>query len=84
MAEPVLSFLPSECSKLFQCFKRLVISEVKSVLFDAGWTKPIVVGRHAFGDQYKATDFLAPGPGEFTMSFKPADGGEAQTWKVRL
>lgn len=54
------------------------------MLFGAGWTKPIVVGRHAFGDQYKATDFLAPGPGEFTMSFKPADGGETQTWKVRV
>lgn len=47
-----------------------------------GWTKPIVVGRHAFGDQYKATDFIAPGPGEFEMTFKPADGGEAQSWKV--
>lgn len=41
------------------------------------------MGRHAFGDQYKATDFIAPGPGEFEMSFKPADGGETQSWKVR-
>lgn len=48
-----------------------------------GWTKPIVVGRHAFGDQYKATDFIAPGPGKFEMSFTPSDGGEVQSWNVR-
>ena len=42
-----------------------------------GWTKPIVIGRHAFGDQYRATDFLIPGPGKLTMTFEPADGGEA-------
>jgi isocitrate dehydrogenase len=42
-----------------------------------GWTKPIVIGRHAFGDQYKATDFLVPGAGKLTMRFEPADGGEA-------
>ena len=42
-----------------------------------GWTKPIVIGRHAFGDQYKATDFLVPGPGRLTMRFEPADGGAA-------
>ncbi|WP_339134926.1 MAG: NADP-dependent isocitrate dehydrogenase [Candidatus Electrothrix sp. GW3-4] len=41
-----------------------------------GWTKPIVIGRHAFGDQYRATDFLIPGPGKLTMKFEPADGGE--------
>jgi isocitrate dehydrogenase len=39
-----------------------------------GWTKPIVIGRHAFGDQYKATDFLVPGAGKLTMRFEPADG----------
>jgi len=39
-----------------------------------GWTKPIVVGRHAFGDQYKATDFVFPGPGKLTMKFEGADG----------
>ncbi|HST91564.1 MAG TPA: NADP-dependent isocitrate dehydrogenase, partial [Brevundimonas sp.] len=39
-----------------------------------GWTQPIVVGRHAFGDQYKATDFLVPGPGRLTMKFEGADG----------
>ena len=39
-----------------------------------GWTQPIVVGRHAFADQYKATDFLVPGPGRLTMKFEGADG----------
>ncbi len=42
-----------------------------------GWTKPIVIGRHAFGDQYRATDFLIPGKGRLTMRFEPEDGGEA-------
>tara|TARA_R110002096_G_scaffold14397_2_gene50029 strand:- start:1214 stop:2428 length:1215 start_codon:yes stop_codon:yes gene_type:complete len=42
-----------------------------------GWTKPIVIGRHAFGDQYRATDFRVPGAGKLTMKFEPADGGEA-------
>jgi isocitrate dehydrogenase len=40
-----------------------------------GWTKPIVVGRHAFGDQYRATDFTVPGEGTLTISFTPKDGG---------
>jgi isocitrate dehydrogenase len=39
-----------------------------------GWTKPIVVGRHAFGDQYRATDVRIPGPGRLTLTFAPADG----------
>ncbi|GAA3877385.1 NADP-dependent isocitrate dehydrogenase [Celeribacter arenosi] len=39
-----------------------------------GWTHPIVVGRHAFGDQYKATDFTFPGPGKLTMKYEGADG----------
>jgi isocitrate dehydrogenase len=39
-----------------------------------GWTKPIVIGRHAFGDQYKATDFVVPGPGTLTMTFTPTGG----------
>ncbi|WNK01457.1 NADP-dependent isocitrate dehydrogenase [Thalassospiraceae bacterium LMO-JJ14] len=42
-----------------------------------GWTKPVVIGRHAFGDQYRATDFLFPGAGKLTMKFEPADGSEA-------
>jgi isocitrate dehydrogenase len=40
-----------------------------------GWTKPIVIGRHAHGDQYKATDFRVPGPGTVTITFTPAGGG---------
>lgn len=46
-----------------------------------GWTKPIVIGRHAFGDQYKATDVVTKGPGKLTMTFTP-ENGEAQTWEV--
>jgi len=41
-----------------------------------GWTKPIVVGRHAFGDQYRATDLKIPGPGTLTLTYAPADGSE--------
>lgn len=41
-----------------------------------GWTKPIVIGRHAYGDQYRATDFLVPGKGKLTLKFVPEDGGE--------
>jgi len=40
------------------------------------WTKPIVIGRHAFGDQYRATDMLVPGEGKLTLAFTPADGGQ--------
>ncbi|PHZ83371.1 NADP-dependent isocitrate dehydrogenase [Paremcibacter congregatus] len=42
-----------------------------------GWTDPIVIGRHAFGDQYRATDFKVPGAGKLTIKFQPEDGGEA-------
>jgi len=42
-----------------------------------GWTQPIVIGRHAFGDQYRATDFIVPGQGKLTMRFQPAGGGPA-------
>lgn len=41
-----------------------------------GWTDPIVIGRHAFGDQYRATDFVVPGKGKLTVRFEPEDGGE--------
>jgi isocitrate dehydrogenase len=41
-----------------------------------GWTKPIVIGRHAFGDQYRATDMVVPGEGKLTLTFTPADGSE--------
>jgi isocitrate dehydrogenase len=47
-----------------------------------GWTKPIVIGRHAFGDQYRATDFVAPGPGKFKMIYRPADGSEPTEFEV--
>src|SRR3546814_6913163 len=46
------------------------------------WTQPIVIGRHAYGDQYRATDFKVPGPGKLTMTFQPADGGKATTYDV--
>jgi isocitrate dehydrogenase len=42
-----------------------------------GWTQPIVIGRHAFGDQYRATDFVVPGKGKLTISFEPSGGGPA-------
>ena len=47
-----------------------------------GWTKPIIIGRHAHGDQYKATDFVAPGPGKLTMTFTPADGSAPMEFLV--
>ena len=50
----------------------IVISNIPRLI--PGWTDPIVIGRHAFGDQYKATDFLVPGPGTLTMKFVGDDG----------
>jgi isocitrate dehydrogenase len=47
-----------------------------------GWTKPIVVGRHAFGDQYRATDTKIPGPGTLTLTFTPADGSKPMEFQV--
>ncbi|MHC4836918.1 MAG: NADP-dependent isocitrate dehydrogenase [Planctomycetota bacterium] len=47
-----------------------------------GWKKPIVIGRHAFGDQYRATDMVVPGPGKLTMTFTPADGGAPTEYEV--
>jgi isocitrate dehydrogenase len=47
-----------------------------------GWTQPIVVGRHAFGDQYKATDFKVPSAGTLTMTFTPTDGSEPMEFNV--
>ena len=46
------------------------------------WTKPIVIGRHAFGDQYKATDFLVPGAGKLTVTFTPQDGSKPMEFNV--
>lgn len=47
-----------------------------------GWTKPIIIGRHAFGDQYKATDYVTQGPGKFKIVFEPANGGQKQEMEV--
>ena len=52
----------------------IVISNIPRLV--PGWTKPIVVARHAFADQYKATDFKVPGPGRLTVTFTPQDGSE--------
>src|SRR6187431_3146831 len=58
----------------------IVISNIPRLV--PGWNKPIVIGRHAFGDQYRATDFVFEGAGTLTMSFQPADGSEAQSFEV--
>ncbi|KAG8988891.1 Isocitrate dehydrogenase [NADP], mitochondrial precursor (Oxalosuccinate decarboxylase) [Tulasnella sp. JGI-2019a] len=47
-----------------------------------GWVKPICIGRHAFGDQYRSTDFIAPGPGKLQLIFTPEGGGEKTTMNV--
>jgi isocitrate dehydrogenase len=47
-----------------------------------GWTKPIVIGRHAFGDQYRSTNFVVPGEGKLTMTFVPKDGSEPMEFDV--
>ncbi len=47
-----------------------------------GWTKPIVVGRHAFGDQYRATDFLVPGKGKLTLKWEAEDGSDSKEFEV--
>ena len=50
----------------------IVISNIPRLV--PGWTKPIIIGRHAFGDQYRATDLVVPGEGMLTLSFQPKDG----------
>ncbi|WP_182708411.1 NADP-dependent isocitrate dehydrogenase [Thermomonospora cellulosilytica] len=52
----------------------IIVSNIPRLV--PGWTKPIVIGRHAHGDQYKATDFKVPGPGTLTVTFTPEDGSE--------
>jgi isocitrate dehydrogenase len=47
-----------------------------------GWTKPIIIGRHAYGDQYRATDMIVPGKGKLTLSFQPEGGGAPITHEV--
>lgn len=55
------------------CFREpIIIKNIPKLV--PGWTKPIIVGRHAFGDQYRATDFVPKQPGTFTMTFTPTDG----------
>ena len=51
----------------------IIISNIPRLV--PSWTKPIIIGRHAYGDQYKATDVKIPGAGALTMTFTPADGG---------
>ncbi len=58
----------------------IIISNIPRLV--PGWTKPIIVGRHAFGDQYKATDVKIPGAGSLTMTFTPADGGESMELNI--
>jgi len=47
-----------------------------------GWAKPICIGRHAFGDQYRATDIVTKGKGKLTMTFTPEDGSKPKSWEV--
>ncbi len=58
----------------------IVISNIPRLV--PGWTKPIVIGRHAFGDQYRATDTRIPGAGKLVLSFTPRDGGEPLALEV--
>jgi isocitrate dehydrogenase len=58
----------------------IVISNIPRLV--PGWTKPIVIGRHAHGDQYKATDFVVPGPGKLTMTYTPEDGSAPMEFEV--
>jgi isocitrate dehydrogenase len=58
----------------------IIISSIPRIV--PGWTKPIVVARHAFGDQYRATEFRAAGAGKFQVTFTPADGSAPRSWDV--
>jgi isocitrate dehydrogenase len=58
----------------------IVISNIPRLV--PGWTKPIVIGRHAHGDQYKATDYKVPGAGTVTMTYVPADGSDPVEMKI--
>jgi len=58
----------------------IIISNVPRLV--PGWTKPIIIGRHAHGDQYKATDIKIPGKGTVTMTWTPADGSESKTYTI--
>ncbi len=58
----------------------IIISNVPRLV--PGWTKPIIIGRHAHGDQYKASDFKVPGPGTVTITYTPEDGSEPMELEV--
>lgn len=58
----------------------IIISNIPRLV--PGWNKPIIIGRHAFGDQYRATDFVFDKPGTLSITFQPADGSEAQSFEV--
>lgn len=58
----------------------IIISNVPRLV--PGWKKPICIGRHAFGDQYRATDFTTKGKGKLTITFTPEDGSEPQNFEV--
>jgi isocitrate dehydrogenase len=58
----------------------IVMSNVPRLV--PSWTKPIVIGRHAFGDQYRATDFVVPGEGKLTVTFTPKDGSAPMEFDV--
>lgn len=58
----------------------IIISNIPRLV--PSWTKPIVIGRHAHGDQYKATDFVVPGPGKVTLTYQPEDGSKPMEFEV--
>jgi isocitrate dehydrogenase len=58
----------------------IVISNIPRLV--PGWQQPMVIGRHAFGDQYRATDFKVPGKGRLTMTYTPEDGGDPVEYEV--
>src|SRR3982074_946106 len=58
----------------------IIISNIPRLV--PGWTKPIIIGRHAHGDQYKATDFVVPGPGRLTITFTPDDGSAPMEFEI--
>ena len=58
----------------------IVIANVPRLV--PGWTKPIVIGRHAFADQYRATDLVVPGEGKLTLTYTPSDGGQPVEMQV--
>jgi isocitrate dehydrogenase len=57
----------------------IVVSNIPR--FVPGWTKPIIIGRHAHGDQYRATDFVVPGPGRVMISYVPDEGVDAESFE---